>query len=352
MKELNDDVKNLISRALNEDMSPEESERFAQWLNSSDENKEIYEEYKYVWKLTDIHDNPEKADIDEQWKELESRLDLKKIAAQSGEKTGDADQANIKEMKPPAKAGSKPKRKWITLAVAVLAVAAVGVFGVMLFDYLKKPKLIEVITAADEVKEVMLDDGSKVLVNGDSRIQYNDYFPENSIRFVHVWGEAFFDVIKEPRSFIVVTENATVKAFGTSFSVRYRDEVTRVIVKTGSVGFKAKMLPASAGAILLKGEMLTYKDESELNPATIVDTDQYLEWVERKIVFDETSLSDVIKDLKNQFDVEIEFADADLGTETITGSFHQQPVEDIISSICLTLNISYNVEDGKYIISR
>ncbi|MCP4724589.1 MAG: FecR domain-containing protein, partial [bacterium] len=196
MKELNDDVKNLISKALNEDMSPEESERFAQWLNSSVENKEIYEEYKHVWELTDIHDKPEKADIDEQWKELESRLDLKKITARSGEKTAAADQTNIKEMKSPAKEGSQPKRKWITLAAAVLAVAAVGILGTMLIDYLKKPKLLEVITAADEVREIMLDDGSKVLVNGDSRIQYNDYFPENSIRFVHVWGEAFFDVIK------------------------------------------------------------------------------------------------------------------------------------------------------------
>ncbi|MFC1493576.1 FecR family protein, partial [candidate division KSB1 bacterium] len=235
---------------------------------------------------------------------------------------------------------------------AVLAVAAVGILGVKLVDYLRKPHLIEAITAANEIKEIILDDGSRVLLNSDSRIEYNNYFPENSIRFVHVWGEAFFDVIKEPRSFIVVTENATVKAFGTSFSVRYRDEETRVIVKTGSVGFKAKSLPAWAGMILVKGEMLTYKDEKKLNPAKRVDPDQYLDWVENKIIFDETSLSDVVTDLKERFNVEIELSDASLGSESITGSFHQQPVEDIISSICLTLNITYKVENGKYIISR
>ncbi len=351
MRELNDELKNLISKALNDELSSEESNKFDQWLRSSDENKEIYEEYKSVWKMTDVYDKPEKVVIDEQWKDLENRLDLGSIKTAEQSVSSDG-QPRVMEMKSEKAAASGSGKKWFTLAAAVLAVAVVGILGVKIVEFMRKPHLIEAVTAANEVKEITLDDGSTVLLNADSRIEYNNYFPENSIRFVHVWGEAFFDVIKEPRSFIVVTENATVKAFGTSFSVKYEDEVTRVIVKTGSVGFKAKSLPAWAGMILVKGEMLTYKDEKKLNPARKIDPSQFLEWVDRRIVFDETRLTNVIADLKEKFNVEIELADVDLGKETITGSFHQQPVEDIISSICMTLNISYKSENGKYILSR
>jgi ferric-dicitrate binding protein FerR (iron transport regulator) len=52
------------------------------------------------------------------------------------------------------------------------------------------------------------------------------------------------------------------------------------------------------------------------------------------------------------YKVTIELSDPALGQDTITGSFHRKPIESVLASICLTLDLQYSKQDDKFVISR
>jgi len=75
-------------------------------------------------------------------------------------------------------------------------------------------------------------------------------------------------------------------------------------------------------------------------------------WRQQKIVFEDTPLVEIIEELERVYDVEIIIDDTGLSRLAVTGVFEQQPIEEILSAICLTLNLKYRVRGEGYIISR
>ncbi|GIS53019.1 hypothetical protein Ct9H90mP29_00610 [bacterium] len=75
-----------------------------------------------------------------------------------------------------------------------------------------------IITHAAENKTLQLADGSKVVLNSDSKIIFDeDYNIDNrSIKFE---GEAYFDIVKGDIPFIVDTQHGKITVLGTIFNV-------------------------------------------------------------------------------------------------------------------------------------
>ena len=90
-------------------------------------------------------------------------------------------------------------------------------------------------TTVGEIRQVPLNDGSRVTLNTGSRI---DVEYEAQVRIVRLEsGEALFEVAKDPkRPFVVQAGNMRVRAVGTAFLVRRRsDDDVDVTVTTGTV---------------------------------------------------------------------------------------------------------------------
>ncbi|MCX8491919.1 MAG: FecR family protein, partial [Cyclobacteriaceae bacterium] len=84
---------------------------------------------------------------------------------------------------------------------------------------------------------IVLQDGSKVMLQPNSTIQYPQTFTEKS-REVYLNGGAFFEVTKDPaRLFIVYANKLVTQVLGTSFTGRAYDNEKNisVVVKTGKV---------------------------------------------------------------------------------------------------------------------
>src|SRR5260221_262688 len=85
-----------------------------------------------------------------------------------------------------------------------------------------------------EQRQVVLEDGSRIVVNTDSEVAVRFHEFERSVQLVR--GEAFFEVAKDAaRPFVVRTGRAEVRAVGTKFSVRRNDSDTEVVVTEGRV---------------------------------------------------------------------------------------------------------------------
>jgi transmembrane sensor len=89
-------------------------------------------------------------------------------------------------------------------------------------------------TEVGEQRQVVLDDGTRVFLNTDTRLLVS--YGKDARRIELRGGEALFNVAKKSNwPFIVVAGNREVRALGTSFVVRKQDQQMAVILVEGKV---------------------------------------------------------------------------------------------------------------------
>lgn len=152
--------------------------------------------------------------------------------------------------------------------------------------------------------QLILDDGTQVWVNTDTKITYPSRFDSDK-RVVELEGEAYFKVTKEKdRPFIVRTPYLTTRVMGTEFDVRaYQKEDASVTLVTGKVAVSGDN-PENV-VILNPGENAA-STSSGLNVSE-VDVKNYTSWVEGYFYYEEAPLKDIMKELSRWYNVEIVF---------------------------------------------
>ncbi len=104
---------------------------------------------------------------------------------------------------------------------------------------------------------VIMPDGSKIWLNAGSKIKYDRHFDIDS-REVFLEGEAYFDVKKTKRPFIVYTSHISIHVLGTRFNVKsYPDEdnIETTLVE-GNIRIESKK--SNKPVFLKPREKLTY----------------------------------------------------------------------------------------------
>ena len=100
---------------------------------------------------------------------------------------------------------------------SLLAASLVGAVG---YGALRGERIV---TPRGDVRRVSLSEGSAITLNTDTVVRPD--LGRSERRIVLARGEALFDVAKDPtRPFIVVADAVRVRAMGTSFTVRLRDD--------------------------------------------------------------------------------------------------------------------------------
>lgn len=133
------------------------------------------------------------------------------------------------------------KRTWFRrmATVAAAAVLCLVLGGVGYLDYINEQQIsyLEASTSYGECKQVLLPDGTQLVLNSCSRIRYPDRFAGNERR-VELEGEGYFRVHRnEKQPFIVNTHHFDVRVLGTCFDIKayLSDEVVSVDVESGKV---------------------------------------------------------------------------------------------------------------------
>jgi ferric-dicitrate binding protein FerR (iron transport regulator) len=114
-----------------------------------------------------------------------------------------------------------------------------------------------VVNTGDEPKSVSLPDGSLVLVNKESSIEYEERFER---RQIHLQGEAYFVVKHGTDPFIVQTRHGRINVTGTEFNVSSSNTNMQVEVEEGSVELEVNNKKEKVE----KGECVFYDDVKEL----------------------------------------------------------------------------------------
>lgn len=179
------------------------------------------------------------------------------------------------------------RRRFIGFAIAA-SLAAVTSYTLL------KPNasgtLETVQTAPGERKTIKLADGSRIELNGGSRLQTDPARP----RFAKLdAGEAAFVIVHDDRNpFVVETGGVHLQDAGTAFNVRRLDRRTEVAVSEGLVIFN----PAAEAVRLPPGKRLSVIDGRTPVVGSIA-TDAVAAWRQGRLVYDGARLGDVAADL-------------------------------------------------------
>jgi transmembrane sensor len=258
---------------------------------------------------------------------------------------------------------------WIA-AASVLAILA----GVALYLHMgrKSPNAVTIISAPRGAKKLMqLSDGSKVWLNAGTRIVISNTFASGN-REISLEGEAFFDVRHdEQHPFVIHAGRLDVRVLGTELNVRaYPDDSTmETTLINGKVAIE---IPGDArSAILLHpNEKLTIAMNSPVTPAIDPDTliatrtaktsVQFLRrpiepdrtdgtitetsWVSNKLVFRQETLVNMATRLERWYDVKIVFDNPRFKNDTLSGTFPQEPLADVMHALQITAGFHYRID--------
>ena len=185
---------------------------------------------------------------------------------------------------------------------------------------------------------MLLDDGTRVWVNAESRVKYPVRFSEKE-RIVSVKGEAYFDVTKNAQPFIVETDFGKVKVLGTSFGVRvYADEAALTTLVSGKVKFtnnKGKSVE------LTPGEQAVASLEGTLTKRN-VNLEEYVGWKDGWYIFKEKRLEEVMLTLSRWYGVTVFYQNPQVKDIRFSGNLKRY------NSINTFLEVLAGSEDVKY----
>ena len=210
-------------------------------------------------------------------------------------------------------------------------------------------------TLIGQKASLVLDDGTKVMLNSGSSISYLSNFKDNTERLVELTGEAFFNVSEDTlKPFIVRTGRLTTTALGTSFNIKsYEDEDREISLFTGSVAVKNVIEDAGIERILLSpGQSAVLKEGSdELVKSTFDVTTRDL-WTKNTLYFDNTPLDETLRTLERWYSVDIAIENLPADREFFCfGVFHNDNLDNVLNSIGYLWGFEHEIKGKKVILT-
>ncbi|PNW25745.1 FecR family protein [Formosa algae] len=246
---------------------------------------------------------------------------------------------------------SKKKEKFRVFNFRTVAAAMVLllVSSSIIYYFNKNSDYIEVIAHKGEQSKVLLSDSSVVYLNSGSSLKYPKTFKSDS-REVMLEGEGFFIVKSNPKKPFIVTSAAfKTQVLGTQFVVSNYNRITpSVTVSSGKVQVTNIKDPEQS-VLLVKNERVQWSEETNKFLKTHVQATRYTAWVDGSIVFNTSNLIEVVNILNQRFDKDIIITSDVYLDCTISGTYKNKSLADILESLHFIYDIKYKHINNKTI---
>jgi transmembrane sensor len=191
------------------------------------------------------------------------------------------------------------------------------------------PGLLVHRTDYGEQRSIALADGSIVVLNTLSELAVR--FGPETRRVELVSGEAMFDVARDPdRPFVVATGAVDLSVLGTRFSVYRKADSVRLAVLEGVV--QAAPPGASQAPVLVRaGQGAVASADGTIRRNDRIDLERVLAWTERRLIFDEVPLADVVAEFNRYNRRPLIVQDPELAERRITSVFFANDVSALVA---------------------
>lgn len=307
---------NLIAKKLSGNLSAQEEQLLRNWLSDAPEHRYLQEDMAKVWEWSS-HVKMPPADVGSAWKKVEQKLDSGKPRLQIR------------------------VNKFFLMAASFLLLC---VMAFLLRDTFlsSAPAVLVLETGPSEKLTHTLPDGSVVVLNSNSRLDFAELPGERSL---HLSGEGFFEVIRQPtRPFIVHCGNTAVRVLGTSFNIRAyeEEEAIELYVQEGTVSWNRAGEVGAQGTLVTAGMSATFNIEEETIMVTDLSDVNALSWKDERLVFEGMPVSEVLVRLEKHFGIAIEVDNPAILNCRFFGKFESVSAEEVLQSLSFSMDLQYN----------
>lgn len=327
----------LLQKYIKNQCSEQELHALLHWLKSPDNHAELDLVVKPLWETIDKNmSRPE----GEKEKELHEEVSL----LLSGVKRKDRKISNpiIRD---------KNRLNGFYRIAAILILAFSVTFGLVKVLDRPSPQLTytEKVSNKGEKKNIVLSDGTKIILNSDTRLRIPADFNKEE-RVLEMEGEGFFDVAPNPdKPFIIKSGETRVRVLGTSFDFKsYKeDDFIKLTVSTGKV--RVNVDDQDLQLSVSPNEHLSVnKIDGNVSKETIQENN-YIKWIQGSLYFNKEPIREVIKTINRTYNrkVILQCKNRDY---KITGTHDNKSIEAVIEAICFTTGLHSRQEGDNIII--
>lgn len=226
-------------------------------------------------------------------------------------------------------------------AAAVILIFGLGVFGRSFFmpgPTLASADPVEFRTATGEQRTVKLEDGTLAHLAPSTTLRIYD---DGGAPRMWLEGRAFFGVPHQEEGQIVIETSAgRVTIVGTRFDLRSLNGDLQLMVVDGEVSVSA----GTEEAGVRSGELGLVNSGDLEAVVRVEDPFEYLSWMESAMVFQDTPFSRAAEELAARFDLTIDIQDPSVMDRTITTSFSERDLEEVLVVMCGVVHASCVLE--------
>ena len=331
MKPDSDEIYELIAKSLTDKLSDDELKSLEEWKLSREINLQEYKDIVTLWTQSGSLRLPESIDL------IRARNVI-------------YGKANI----------HSGKKRWINLAIQAVAVLVLSLIFSGIYSYLNlgrepqvagvnAPVFQEIKAAFGTQTKVALSDGTVVYLNSGSKLIFPQTFSNQKLRNVKLEGEGYFEVAKNiDQPFVVEANNLRIKVLGTKFNVdAYTDNsLVSVALVEGHVELQSGSADKNINPMQLAPHQVATLDGAKqtLVKADVADLNKYTAWINGRIVFFGDPIQTVVKKLSKWYNVDVVIADKKLEKYQFTGTFINEPVEQVLNILSMTSQMTYTIE--------
>jgi ferric-dicitrate binding protein FerR (iron transport regulator) len=191
-------------------------------------------------------------------------------------------------------------------------------------------------TGYGQTREITLPEGSRVVLNGNSTLSFPAHWPAGGPREVWLDGEAFFAVTHRPdhRKFVVTTPGKLrVEVLGTEFNVYQRQQKTKVSLNAGAVQLHLGPAGGDDPLLMQPDELVEFDGRSERLTRKKVDAEIISSWKNKKLVFENTSLREVIQLLHDTYGLTATVSDPALLEAQFSGTVPNENLDVLLDGL-------------------
>jgi ferric-dicitrate binding protein FerR (iron transport regulator) len=169
----------------------------------------------------------------------------------------------------------------------------------------EKPVQYTLVTPKGGEYSLILEDGTKVWLNADSKLVYPSGFGGGA-RKVQLTGEAYFEVKTDAEHpFIVHTYRQDIRVLGTEFNVQAYPEENEIVTTliTGKVQVNSK----GEKVQLKQGQQAISNKNGILRLQPKADLEQAIAWKEGYFRFDYTDIYEIMRQLSRWYDIKVSY---------------------------------------------
>lgn len=222
-------------------------------------------------------------------------------------------------------------------------------------------------TVVGEQSSFLLADGSKIVLNTDSRLTV--HYTEHHRMLILSRGEMHVEVARDvSRPLSVVVGDNIIQALGTAFGVEItQDNDIELVVTEGKVRVATRpnsatdtsqrpaalVLPSSSLTVVQGEELLLGTPSAKVKQVTAAQIAVKLSWRDGNLIFSDDPLEEAMQEVERYTTIQFVFLDESLKQESISGRYKAGDVDTLLGVLRENIGVAYErTDDGRVLLRK